>query len=330
MTMDLKKLISRESDKIHEVMKRDIEDIAAVCDPLLVEILEYALLGGGKRVRPLLVILSGRISGRDDSDLYRLAAAFEYLHVATLLHDDVIDQADIRRGVTSVYRKYGLVGAILAGDYLHACSMEIVGRLGGSDSLKIFTNATRGMADGEFVQLRNSTNFVQSEADYFSVIMGKTALLIGAACEIGGVFGGAETEERKALKAYGIKLGCAFQIIDDILDYQGQTEKTGKAVGNDLSEGKMTLPLIMAMDRADLEDRNHILAILQDDGKRVEQFAEVFDFINICDGFTAAMSRAESIIKEALDAITQLKTIANSDSIDILHGLAHYVLDRKK
>ena len=328
--MDLKKLISLESEKISELIRDDIAKIALTCDPLLAEILDYALLGGGKRVRPLLVILSGRICGKDDHDLYRLAVAFEYLHVATLLHDDVIDQADTRRGVTSVYCKYGLIGAILAGDFLHAHSMEIVARLGGDSSVKIFTNATRGMADGEFVQLRNSSNFNQSEADYFSVIMGKTALLIGAACEVGGIYSGAGGKKLEALKEYGIKLGCAFQIVDDILDYQGQVEKTGKAVGNDLVEGKMTLPLIQAMERANPEDRKRLLGILEEEETRGSRFDEVVGLITQYRGFVDSKVKAEIIIEEAVTALELLLSSENSESIEILRGLAQYVLNRKK
>lgn len=327
---ELKELIGSDILRVDETIKRDLEDIARSNDPLLSDILEYALLGGGKRVRPLLVILCSRICGRDDNDLYRLASSFEYLHVATLLHDDVIDQADTRRGKVSVNSRFGLVGAILAGDFLHAYSMEIVGRLGGQRALESFTRATRGMVDGEFVQLRNSRRFNQSEQDYYTVIMGKTALLIGAACEVGALYGHGAEGAAELLGNYGLRLGCGFQIIDDLLDYCGNAEKTGKRIGNDLAEKKMTLPLILAMQRADADGRKRLTEILEDPEHRPEHFAEVYELIERYDGFSDSKKKAEEMISEAMTAIDRLGNHTNLQSMTTLKALAHYVLTRDK
>ncbi len=328
--MELIKLIAEEAAEIDRLMRKDIDVVAVNLDPLLVEILNYGLFSGGKRVRPLLAVLSARLCGSKDADVYRLAVAFEYLHAATLFHDDVIDRAETRRGRMSINKRYGSVEAILAGDFLHAHAMEIIGRFGGVEALRVFAEATRGMVDGEFIQLRNAGNFDHSEEHYFSVVKGKTALLIGSACEIGSMYGGADPSERRALKSYGINLGCAFQIIDDLLDYQGDQRETGKAVGNDLAEGKMTLPLILAMQRAEKADRHRLLFILQQADDRAEHLPEVTALIAAYHGFSDARRRAEDIIAAALSALALFADRRGSASFQTLESLTQYVLKRNK
>lgn len=328
--MELKELIAREATEINKVMHEDIRRLSSGLDPLLAEILEYGLFGGGKRVRPLLTVVSARLSGRDDPELYHLACAFEYLHVATLFHDDVIDQAESRRGKESVNRRYGSSGAILAGDFLHAHSMAVIGKYVGSPGLEVFTDATRGMVDGEFVQLRNGGNLNQSEDDYFTVVTGKTALLIGAACEIGAIFAGADQQKQSALRAYGINLGCAFQIVDDLLDYLGDPGVTGKAVGNDLKEGKMTLPLIMALKNAPADDKNRLLTLLKDGGGAPDTFPEVVSIIEKYDGFACARTKAEAMIGRALEPLRLFSGQEHEKSLSLLKRLSAYVLKRDK
>lgn len=322
-------LIKPDIEKIEKTMRADVDSIAAGIDNLLLEILNYGLFGGGKRFRPLLAVIAARLCSARGNNIYDLSVAFEYLHLATLFHDDVIDQADTRRGKPSVCNAYGIVPAILAGDFLHARSMEIIGRYGGSKALDIFCGATSGMVDGEFLQLRNARNFSQSEKDYFHAIRGKTGLLIAATTEIGALYGNAEKSQQHALKEYGSNLGCAFQIVDDLLDYVGDENKIGKVVGNDLAEGKMTLPLILAMERADKKDKSRLLAILTDKEMRQNAFNEVSDLIEKYDGFMMTRKRAENCITEAIrqfDIFPQEKT----GEIQILIALAQYVLVRQK
>ena len=240
--VDLLARLKHEIDLVDETMQADLQNLAGkeLIPSNLVEVLEHALFNGGKRIRPLLCILSAALCGNTSKAVYLLAIAFEYLHVATLLHDDVIDHADTRRHRPTINRLFGLTPAILAGDFLHARSMFLVGTLGGKQSLELICNATEAMVAGEFLQLANAQKLNQSEKDYFAVINGKTALFIGAICETGGIFAGAHDREIEALKTYGANLGKAFQIQDDLLDYLGDQAKTGKAVGNDFCEGKMT------------------------------------------------------------------------------------------
>ncbi len=329
--MKLFDLIIPESKKIDSVMRADLDGVTADVDGLLQEVLEYSLFGGGKRFRPLLMVLSARLFGtKDEHDLYKLAIAFEYLHVATLLHDDVIDNGETRRGKATVHCQYGMIPAILAGDFLHSRSMWLIGTYGNKQLLDIFCKATHGMVDGEFVQLRNATNYNQSADQYFDGIIGKTALLIGAATEIGCCFGGGNSLDRKALSLYGINLGCAFQIIDDLLDYQGDEAKTGKSKGNDLAEGKMTLPLIYAMNRSERSDKKRFLEILTSKEERIRSFNQVYDFIQSHSGFADSRKKAQNLIDEALHHLKPYKEHGDGHPFVILEELAHYVLTRNK
>lgn len=322
--------VKEEALKIDTFMQADLDRLTPDLDALLVEILHYGLFNGGKRIRPLLVVVASRLCGRDDDAAYRLGAAFEYLHAATLFHDDIIDQSATRRGKQSVYQKFGTIAAILAGDYLHALAMATVGKYAGQAGLDVFCKATTGMVDGEFMQLRNSTWHNLSELDYYEAIMGKTGLLIAAACEIGALFGGGDVFKIKALRQYGVNLGCAYQIIDDLLDYQGDPAKTGKAVGNDLAEGKMTLPLILAFNKASSDDKARIMQILADDGLRVQSIDEICALIRQYDGFTAAGKKAENVVADASASLTVFADKNVGFERGLLDGLARYVLTREK
>jgi octaprenyl-diphosphate synthase len=330
----LKAAIGPELARIEQAMQDDLATLAGGTDALLAEVLRYGLFNGGKRIRPLLTVLCSRLAGgseaKSGADIYRLAIAFEYLHCATLFHDDVIDQAISRRGRPAVNVAYGETPAILAGDFLHARSMLLVAKEGGIEALEIFCGATTAMVDGEFLQLRNASNYNLAEEDYFSVIMGKTAQLIGATCEIGALAGGAESTVREVLRDYGLHLGCAFQIIDDLLDYLGDEASTGKLVGNDLREGKMTLPLILAMARAEETDRKRLLAILASVEERQTGFAEAGALIARYDGFALARQAAEALIAEALGRLSLFDQDAVQQEKAMLEGLAAYVLKRNK
>jgi len=328
--MELKKLIIEEAARIDEVMRRDLEGLAAELDPLLIEILNYGLFSGGKRIRPFLTTSAGRLCGCTDEGIYHLATSFEYLHAATLIHDDVIDKASERRGAASVVNQFGLAEAILTGDFLHAHSMQLVSRFGGSQSLKVFCRATTAMVDGEFRQLRNTAGFELSETDYFTVVRGKTALLIGAACEIGGLYGGGDEGICRGLQTFGVNLGCAFQIIDDLLDYRGDSDKTGKATGNDLAEGKMTLPVIVALQRAEEQDRQTLLAVFADPGARAGSLADVSALVERYQGFSAAREKAVELVDTAMAALPLIENPESLKERALLKDLCAYVLNRDK
>ncbi|MDD3815310.1 MAG: polyprenyl synthetase family protein [Desulfocapsaceae bacterium] len=322
--------IAPDLARIEQAMQSDLATLTADTDALLAEVLRYGLFNGGKRIRPLLTVLCCRLCGGREVDVVPLSIAFEYLHCATLFHDDVIDQALTRRGRPAINVAFGETAAILAGDFLHARSMLLVGRGGGVQALEIFCGATTAMVDGEFLQLHNASNYNLAEADYFAVIMGKTARLIGATCEIGALVAGAGIEEQQALNNYGLHLGCAFQIIDDLLDYLGDEAKTGKSVGNDFREGKMTLPLIIAIGRAEEKDRERLLAMLTSVEERTSAFTEATALIARYDGFVLARQKAETIIADALARLRIFDQPAVQAEKAVLEGLAYYVLNRNK
>ncbi len=331
----LMQAIVPEVAKIEHVMKQDLLEATAGADPLLSEVLDYGIFNGGKRLRPLLVVLAARLCARvqeyeQNDTIYKLSIAFEYLHGATLFHDDIIDDSEIRRGKASVNKEFGLIAAILGGDFLHSRSMYIIGTRGGKTALEVFCEATNAMVDGEFLQLRNSRKYDISEDDYFAAVKGKTALLIAATCEIGALAGGATAAEQKALADYGISLGTAFQIVDDVLDYQGDPDKTGKVVGNDFQEGKITLPVILALAEANSKDREKLLFLLGNTNARRDGYDEAYALIEKYDGFTKSRKRAEEIVTKAVTGLGIFSDEACLPVIAVLNALAQYVLSREK
>lgn len=326
---NLLEIVKKEALEIDRYMRLDLDSMDSEIDRLLKRVLDYGLFNGGKRIRPLLVVSAARLCGNRSENGYKLGVAFEFLHAATLFHDDIIDGSDTRRGKAAVHKEFDIVAAILAGDFLHAHSMAIVSDYAGRKGLACFCKATKGMVDGEFMQLQNAERHNLSEMDYYNVIMGKTGLLISAACEVGAIFAGASDKEVCALRDYGRHLGCAFQIIDDILDYLGDSAKTGKAVGNDYREGKMTLPLILAMRKADSRDRDILMRGMKQNQEEISM-DKVIDIIEKYEGFSGARFQAEKAIE---DAYTELELFSDkSVSVErtLLQALGNFVLKRDK
>lgn len=210
---------------------------------------EYLRASGGKRVRPALLILSNYAVGGNGSDdnVIRLASVMEMLHTATLVHDDIIDNADVRRGRSSVNARFGNQTAVLMGDWLYMSAFETTVKERSLEIIDILTRLTRKMTEGELIQLTAIGRLDISEDEYFDILRRKTAYLFSACCEVGAILGGADQEQSDALRDYGMDLGIAFQIADDILDLTSETSKLGKAAGTDLLEGKITLPLILLL-----------------------------------------------------------------------------------
>ncbi len=303
-------------------------DLAIVQSPLLARIIRHAIFQGGKRIRPLLTLLGASLIGPPPADTARLAISFEYLHAASLLHDDVIDHATLRRGAETANTIWGMEPVILAGDYLHAHAMALASEVGGPAAMALIGRATAAMVESEFLQMHNARESIISEEKYFQVLMGKTAALIAGACEAGIGHNQGTAKQRAALRTYGTNLGLAFQIVDDLLDYLGDPAKTGKAVGNDFQEGKMTLPLIKTLARAEAKDREVLVGLLKaTPQERSEQQALAHTIIEKYQGFALARTQAESLLAEALAG---LAIFGETPAKAPLAGLAHYVLSRDK
>ncbi|MGV1100127.1 polyprenyl synthetase family protein [Thiovibrio sp. JS02] len=304
------------------------EDLASVRSPLLKKVIRHALFQGGKRIRPLLTVLAASLRGTPPDDTARLAISFEYLHAASLIHDDIIDHSELRRGQRTANILWGDGPAILAGDFLHARAMGLASEIGGRQGMEVIGRATAAMVEAEFLQMQNALEKSLTEENYFQVLMGKTAALIAAACEAGISHGLGSQEECRALRNYGTNLGLAFQIVDDLLDYLGDPAKTGKAVGNDFQEGKMTLPLIHALAAAAPEDRDVLAALLHvSREERNRQLPQAKAIMEKSGSFLYAGEKAKNLIGEAVEG---LAIFPDSQAKLTLISLAHYVLTREK
>ena len=232
--------------------------------PVIPTIGEHTFGSGGKRVRPVMVLLAARLCGYRGPRAIQIAAAAEYLHSASLLHDDVVDGAETRRGRPSVNARFGSKLAILVGDFLYARTCQTLVEDGDPDILAAFADSIRAMAEGEVLQLTRSFDPEMSESTYLEVIGGKTSSLLAAAAEAGAILGGVTRSERRAVREYGWQLGLAFQLVDDALDYAGSEQDLGKAPLTDVSEGKLTLPLISTLKRCSTGERDAISSLLKD------------------------------------------------------------------
>ncbi|MDD2903020.1 MAG: polyprenyl synthetase family protein [Syntrophales bacterium] len=227
--------------------------------PLISEVGRHILLSGGKRIRPLLFLLSARMCGCQAPELPAFSTIFEYLHAATLLHDDVVDAADVRRGRSTANTIWGNQAVILVGDFLLSKALSLAVTTNQLRVLKVLAQTTTLMAEGEILQLLHAGNLQLTEEGYFEVTNRKTAILMSAACQIGAILGDSPPPLEEALAQFGLNLGITFQVVDDILDFTGNEQEMGKPIGNDLKEGRITLPVIHALAQAEPRDRERLV-----------------------------------------------------------------------
>lgn len=239
------------------------------------ELARYLIESGGKRLRPMLTVAAAQLFGKGSGTAINFAAAVEFMHNATLLHDDVVDESDMRRGKPAARMVWGNKASILVGDFLLGQAFMMMVETGDIGALGVLSAASAVMAEGEVFQLAKTGDLNTTPADYAEVIRAKTAVLFEAACEVGAMSGGADSAGRKALARYGLELGKAFQLVDDVLDYGGQSGTLGKNTGDDLREGKMTLPVILALAESSATERATIVAALGDADATAEQVADV-------------------------------------------------------
>ena len=292
--------------------------------PLVEEISAYLIEAGGKRLRPLLVLLCSLGCGYNGKDHVKLAAVIEFLHTAMLLHDDVVDDSNLRRGRKTVNAEWGNAPSVLVGDFLHSRAFEMMVEIGDVRVMQILSRATNVIAEGEVLQLCNIRNPDTSEDDYLEIVTRKTAMLFQAASHSGAVLAGANQETENALKNYGLHLGIAFQLLDDELDYQGTTNELGKNVGDDLAEGKVTLPLIVAMRNGDQQQREFVREAIQTGGS--ENLASIVEIVNDTGGISYTAELAE---QERVRALSCLDGIDGSIYKDSMDTLVNFVVNRR-
>jgi len=258
----IRKFIAADMEAVDRVIRTRLHSEVA----LIRQVAEYIISGGGKRLRPALLILSAGAFGYRGTHHHELAAVIEFIHTATLLHDDVVDESALRRGRPTANSLFGNSASVLVGDFVYSRSFQIMVGLENMRVLKVLADATNVIAEGEVLQLMNCNNPDIDEQGYLQVIRYKTAKLFEAATRLGAILGGASQEEENAIATYGIHLGTAFQLIDDVLDYSGDHTTTGKNVGDDLAEGKATLPLIYAMRKGTSEQAAMIRRAIEQGG----------------------------------------------------------------
>ena len=316
----------------YDTIKQDLKDVDLEFRKnldsdvhLIKKVGEYVLNNGGKRLRPSLLLLSARLCGYQGSRHIPLAAVIEFIHTATLLHDDVVDNAGIRRGKAAANTLWGSGASILIGDFLFSKSFYLTVADGDLNILKVLSSTTTRMAEGEVLQLLKDSDVETTERDYLSVVTNKTASLISVACQIGAILGKASAEEEKALAGYGMDVGIAFQLVDDCLDYTSSNEELGKAIGNDLKEGKITLPLIHVIKNAAASEREEILAAIKAGDLKNSQLSSVISLINKYKGIDYTLSRARQYVENAKACLNIFEPNVERAA---LIALADYVVER--
>ena len=292
---------------------------------LIPNLAQHLVGAGGKRLRPLLTVSAAQLCGYDGTSHHKLAAAVEFIHSATLLHDDVVDESDLRRGKKPANLIWGNSASILVGDFLFARAFNLMVETNSMEALGILSHASSVIAEGEVQQLAALRNLAMTEADYLRVIEAKTAALFAAATEVAPVIAERPTNERDALREYGLKLGLAFQLVDDALDYGGMESALGKSVGDDFREGKMTLPVIRSLETATEDEKAFWRRVIVDHDQKDVDLEKAVSMLRASGALEKTMDLAKQY---SADAAKALDVFAASPLRETLQNLAGYVVAR--
>ena len=316
-------------DLVKDDIKKVNEGFATYLDSdvsFIKKVGEYIIESGGYRYRRMLLLLSSKLFGYTGERHIPFAAVMEFIHTATLLHDDVVDNANLRRGRASANSVWGDGTSILVGDYLLAKSFSLAVKDGDQKILESLSKTTTQMAEGEVMQLLKHGDIETTEEEYLTVITNKTAILLSAACKIPALLSNADEDEVRAMSEYGLNLGIAYQLTDDCLDYTSNHEDLGKAIGNDLREGKVTMPLIKAFRDADVSERELIKTVVEADELLDDDLKRVFDIIEKYEGIRYTLDSAMARIEDAKQA---LEIFEPNIERAALMAVADNVIDRR-
>ncbi|HIE88885.1 MAG TPA: octaprenyl diphosphate synthase [Gammaproteobacteria bacterium] len=319
MTYPFLSVVKQDSQAVDDLIRANLNSEV----PMVEEIAAYLIEAGGKRLRPLLVLLCAKACGYQGRDHVKLAAVIEFLHTAMLLHDDVVDESDLRRGRETVNAAWGNAPSVLVGDFLHSRAFEMMVDIGNIRVMEILSKATNVIAEGEVQQLSFIRNPATTEVEYMEIISRKTAMLFQAAAHAGAVLAGANEKTEHALRDYGLHLGIAFQMVDDQLDYLGTPEELGKNIGDDLAEGKVTLPLIVAMRNGQPDQKAFVEDAIRNGG--VENLPEMIQLVKATDALKYTSEQANT---ERCKAMACLNNVADSEFKDSMNTLVNFVVDR--
>jgi octaprenyl-diphosphate synthase len=313
---------------VHEDMAR-VEQMLVSCIDTPVDVLNdicrHILGSGGKRIRPLILLLTAKVCGYRGTSHIPLACVLEYIHTATLLHDDVIDHADMRRGISSAHRLWGNQSSILAGDYFFSRAFSLAVEVGNVRILDVIARAAQCLAEAETFQVAKTGDPLTTEQEYFYIIENKTASLIEAAARCSAILSGLEHSQEQLLADYGRNLGIAFQIMDDVLDYQASEKDLGKTICKDMQEGCMTLPLIAALAKGSQEEKAMVTGLIYNREWQPKDISAMRAFIEKYQGTDYAVACARERIQAGLSALSLFETAGPRAALD---GLASYVMER--
>jgi octaprenyl-diphosphate synthase len=315
-------LIDEEVKAVEQEMTRNLFSEIV----MIPTVSHYLISSGGKRVRPILLLFCAHLCGYHGPRAVALASTIEFIHTATLLHDDVVDRAFLRRGMASANSVWGDGASVLVGDFLFTKSFSMIVQDGNLHILEVISAATTRMAEGEVMQLVKKGNPEITEEDYYYVVINKTAVLISAACQIGGILGNASLEKEKSLADFGLNLGIAFQLMDDNLDYTSEEETLGKAIGKDLNEGKITLPLIHTLRNCSRTERHRLAEIIKNPDRQHSDLGYVMETVRDCGGIDYTTQRAEEFVAKAKSSFS---VFPPSREKEALLSLSDYTVRRK-
>ncbi|MGZ8215925.1 octaprenyl diphosphate synthase [Methylomagnum sp.] len=316
---NIRRLVEEETAAVDQLILRELSSDVV----LINQIGHYIVNSGGKRLRPMLLLMAAKALNYQGQQHITLAAVIEFIHTATLLHDDVVDESTLRRGQDTANALWGNSASVLVGDYLYSRSFELMVSVQKLRIMEILSRTTTAIAEGEVLQLLNCNNPATTEQKYLDVISRKTAILFSAAAQLAAVLSESPEPVETALKDYGLHLGIAFQLIDDALDYRANPEELGKNLGDDLADGKPTLPLIYAMERG-TEAQSAVLRQAIENGDR-DAFREVYEIVESTDAIAYTSRRA---IQEADMAVEALNALSASEYKDALISLARFSVER--
>jgi octaprenyl-diphosphate synthase len=316
-------LIGDDLKKVEEQFRKDLESDV----PLIRKVGEYVLASGGKRVRPAMLLLAAKLCDYQGNQAIPLASVVEFIHTATLLHDDVVDSASLRRGLASANTLWGNEASVLIGDFLFSKSFSLMVAAGSLDILRVMSRATTVIAEGEVMQLLYTGEIGLTEEQYIEVVRAKTAVLLSAACQCGAILGCVAPEQEQAMSNFGMELGIAFQLMDDILDYTASEEEFGKSIGHDLEEGKLTLPLIHALRGCNDDERSLVEVIIEKDELLPEDFSFVSGLVKSYGGIEYTVAKARTSIDKCSD---YLSCFPDGTCKTALLSLAEYIVTRNR
>jgi len=309
---DIQNLVREDLKAVDDLLINRLESEVA----LINQVSSYIINAGGKRIRPLLVVLMSRALGYQGINHHVMAVVIELIHTATLIHDDIVDESEVRRGTETPNQVWGNAASVLVGDFIYSRAFEIMVEPNSMEIMKVLSKATNAIAEGEVLQLLNIGNKELNEADYLKVIEKKTACLFQAATQIAAIISDSDSSIENQMKSFGLNLGNAFQIVDDVLDYQSNEELLGKRIGDDLSEGKMTLPLIHSLSNSSKVTNKKLRDIIS--SNNIEEIDKVLEIFQETGSIDYTINRAKEISEKAKQCLVNLNESAYKNALSLL------------